>query len=91
MALTTVERELRPIRQRLDSIEEALVEEMAEDEKSALREALDEHRLGMFVPFKARNPRRSCRIWKTGVARKRSTRSGVAPSFPTVRGSSDPA
>ncbi len=56
MAQTAVEKELRLIRQRLDSIEEALAEEMTEDDRSALREALEEHRLGKAVPFKARKP-----------------------------------
>ncbi len=53
MAQTTLERELKLIRQRLDSIEEALGEEMTDDDKRALQEALEEHRLGKTVPFRA--------------------------------------
>ena len=51
MARMSLERELRLIRQRLDSIEEALAEEMSEDDKKALEEALEEHREGRTVPF----------------------------------------
>jgi len=48
----TLEKELQLIRQRLDSIEEVLAEEMTEDDKRALEEALKEHREGKTVPFK---------------------------------------
>jgi predicted nucleic acid-binding Zn-ribbon protein len=45
-------RELKLIRERLDSIEEALSEEMSMDDRKALREALHEHRQGKTVPFR---------------------------------------
>jgi hypothetical protein len=48
---TKLERELELIRQRLDSIEEALADEMTSEDKAALQEALDEHRRGRTVPF----------------------------------------
>lgn len=54
MAQAQVERELKLIRQRLESIEEALAEEMTEDDKRALREALKEYRSGKTVPFSGR-------------------------------------
>ena len=54
MAQTQVEKELKLIRQRLESIEEALAEEMTEDERQALREALKEHMSGKTVPFTGR-------------------------------------
>jgi hypothetical protein len=53
MAQTELQRELKLIRQRLESIEEALAEEMTEDDKQALESALKEHRLGKTVPFRA--------------------------------------
>ena len=56
MAQTAIEKELRLIRQRLESIEEALAEEMTEDDKRALREALQEHRAGRTVSFRAHRP-----------------------------------
>ncbi len=52
MASTQLGRELRLIRERLESIEEVLSEEMSVDDKLALREALREHRLGKTVPFR---------------------------------------
>ena len=52
MSKGTLEKELQLIRQRLDSIEEVLAEEMTEDDKRALEEALKEHREGKTVPFK---------------------------------------
>jgi len=52
MSRTIVERELRLIRQRLDSIEEALGEEISPDDKAALNEALIEHKSGKTIPFK---------------------------------------
>lgn len=58
MSNRDLKRELKLIRQRLDSIEEALGEEMTSDDKQALREALKEHREGKTTPFtrsKARN------------------------------------
>ncbi len=51
-----VEHELRLIRRRLEAIEEALAEEMTTDDKKALKEALEEHRHGKTIEFKA--PRR---------------------------------
>ncbi len=39
------------IRQRLEAIEEALAEEMSEEDKWALNEALAEHKQGKSVPF----------------------------------------
>lgn len=56
MAQTAVEKELRLIRQRLESIEEALAEEMTEDDKQALKEGLREHREGRTAAFRARQP-----------------------------------
>ncbi len=56
MAQTAIEKELRLIRQRLESIEEALAEEMTEDDKRALKEALQEHRAGRTVSFRAHKP-----------------------------------
>jgi hypothetical protein len=55
MATTQLQRELRLIRERLESIEEVLSEEMSLDEKRALREAVNEHKQGKTVPF---NPTR---------------------------------
>lgn len=51
MAKVGLEKELRLIRQRLASIEEALAEEMTNDDKHALQEALKEHREGKTLPF----------------------------------------
>ena len=48
---TSLEKELRLIRQRLDSIEEALAEEMSGDDKDALAEGLREHKEGKSVLF----------------------------------------
>jgi len=47
MATTQLERELKLIRERLESIEEVLSEEMSHDDK---REALNEHKLGKATP-----------------------------------------
>jgi hypothetical protein len=55
MATTQLQRELRLIRERLESIEEVLSEEMSLDDKRALRETLNEHKQGKTVPF---NPTR---------------------------------
>ena len=55
MATTQLERELKLIRERLESIEEVLSEEMSHDDKRALREALNEHKQGKTVAF---NPTR---------------------------------
>jgi len=51
MMATGLEKGLRLIRERLDSIEDALAEEMSEDDKKARSEALKEHREGKIVPF----------------------------------------
>ena len=48
---TQLEKELKLIRQRLDSIEEALAEEMSEDDKRSLADGLREHAAGKTVPF----------------------------------------
>jgi RNA binding exosome subunit len=48
---TALEREPKLIRKRLDSIEEALSEEMSEDDKRAYAEAIHEHMEGKTVPF----------------------------------------
>lgn len=58
MMATTLEKELRLIRQRLDSIEDALAEEMSEDDKRARAEALKEHREGKTVPLVGKSNRR---------------------------------
>jgi hypothetical protein len=55
MATTQLGRELKLIRERLESIEEVLSEEMSSDDKRALREALREHKLGKTISF---NPQR---------------------------------
>jgi hypothetical protein len=51
MMATSLEKELRLIRERLDSIEEALAEEMSEDDKKARADGLREHKEGKTVPF----------------------------------------
>lgn len=51
MSQTTIERELKLIRQRLEAIEEALAEEMTEEDKRDLKEALAEHKRGKSVLF----------------------------------------
>jgi len=51
MAATQLVRELKLIRERLESIEEVLSEKMSLDDKRALREALNEHKLGKTVTF----------------------------------------
>ncbi len=57
MATTKLEKELRQIRQRLESIEETLGEEMTKEDKKALQEALEEHKQGKTTPFaKAHKP-----------------------------------
>lgn len=48
---TSLEKEPRLTRERLDSIEDALGEEMSEEDKRARAEALKEHREGRTVPF----------------------------------------
>ena len=51
MAQTGVEHELKLIRKRLDSIEQALGEEMSREDKKALKVALEEYRTGKTIPF----------------------------------------
>ena len=51
MMATALEKELRLIRERLDSIEDALAEEMSNDDKKARAEALREHKEGKTIPF----------------------------------------
>lgn len=51
MSQATIERELKLIRQRLEAIEESLAEEMTEEDKRDLKEAIVEHRRGKSVPF----------------------------------------
>ena len=58
MSKVGLEKELRLIRQRLESIEEALAEEMTGDDKQALQEALKEHREGKTIPFTKTKERR---------------------------------
>jgi len=58
MMETGLERELRLIRERLDSIEDVLAEEMSEDDKKARDEALKEHKEGRTVPFVRKTNRR---------------------------------
>ena len=48
---TSLGKELRRIRRRLDSIEEVLSEEMSSSDKKARTEAIKEHREGKTVPF----------------------------------------
>jgi hypothetical protein len=51
MMAASLEEELKLIRERLDSIEEALAEEMSDDDKKARAEALKEHKEGKTIPF----------------------------------------
>jgi len=57
MMATSLEKELRLIRERLDSIEDALAEEMSEDDEKARAEALDEHKRGKTSPFVGKSKR----------------------------------
>jgi len=52
MSRVVLEKELKLIKRRLEAVEEALGEEMNEDEKAALAQALMEHRRGKTIPFK---------------------------------------
>jgi hypothetical protein len=58
MMVTSLERELKLIRQRLDSIEDVLSEELSSSDKKARTEALKEHREGKTVPFVRKSTRR---------------------------------
>jgi hypothetical protein len=51
MFQSTIEKELRLIWQRLEAIEEALAEEMSEEDKRDLKEALTERKKGRSVPL----------------------------------------
>ncbi len=51
MSRLILERELHLIRERLEAIEEALGEEITDDDKEALEEALKEHREGKTIAF----------------------------------------
>jgi len=51
MMASALEKELRLIRERLDSIEDALAEEMSDDDKKARAEALREHKEGKTILF----------------------------------------
>jgi len=57
MSRAVLEKELGLIRQRLQAIEEALGEEMTAEDKTALEEALKEHRRGKSIRFKPRRSR----------------------------------
>lgn len=57
MSRLVLEKELGLIRQRLQAIEDALGEEMTAEDKTALQEALNEHRRGKSIHFKPRTPR----------------------------------
>ena len=59
MSKNELEQELKLIRQRLDSIEEALAEEMTEDDTQAHKEAMKEHREGETLPFTKLKVRRN--------------------------------
>jgi hypothetical protein len=51
MSQSTIEKELRLIWRRFEAIEEALAEEMSEEDKRDLKEAPTEHKKGRSVPF----------------------------------------
>lgn len=51
MSQTTIQNELKLIRQRLEAIEETLAEEMSGSDKRDLKAALAEHKQGKSVPF----------------------------------------
>ena len=57
MMATALEKELRLIRERLDSIEDALAEEMSDDDKQARAEAVREHKEGKTIPFIGKSKR----------------------------------
>ena len=58
MSKNELEQELKLIRQRLDSIEEALAEKMTYDDKQAHKEAMKDHREGKTIPFTKPKARR---------------------------------
>jgi len=49
--LNDIRAEIRIIRMKIEAIEELLGEEMSEEDKKALEEALEEHRKGLTVPL----------------------------------------
>ena len=51
MAASALEKQLRLIRERLDSIEDALAEEMSDEDKKGRAEALREHKEAKTIPF----------------------------------------
>jgi hypothetical protein len=51
MSQASIAKELKLIRQRLDAIEEVLAEEMTEDDKRDLKEALAELKRGKSLSF----------------------------------------
>jgi hypothetical protein len=57
MMATALEKELRLIRERLDSIEDALAEEMSTDDKKARVDALREHKEGKTIPLIGKSKR----------------------------------
>jgi hypothetical protein len=57
MSIVVLEKELVLIRERLQAIEEALGEEMTAEDKTALEEALKEHKRGKSIPFKRKRSR----------------------------------
>jgi hypothetical protein len=54
---TSLEKELRLIRERLDSIEDVLAEGMSKDDKKARAEALREHKEGKTIAFVRKSKR----------------------------------
>lgn len=50
--LNDIRAEIRIIRMKIEAIEEILGEEMSEEDRRALEEALEEHRKGLTVPLK---------------------------------------
>jgi len=49
--LNDIRAEIRIIRMKIEAIEEILGEEMSEEDRKALKEALEEHRRGLTVPL----------------------------------------
>ena len=49
--LNDIRSEIRIIRMKIEAIEELLGEEMSEEDKKALEEALEEHRRGLTIPL----------------------------------------
>ena len=49
--LNDIRAEIRIIRMKIEAIEETLGEEMSEEDRKALKEALEEHRRGLTVPL----------------------------------------